>query len=49
MFNYPCTDTYMNKEYENGFFDTEQLVENYRLAAEKLLVPLAALFPDYYN
>ncbi|MBC7886898.1 MAG: exodeoxyribonuclease V subunit gamma [Ferruginibacter sp.] len=49
VFGYPCTDTYMNNEYTNGFFETLNIVEDYRMVAEKLLVPLSQLFPGYYN
>jgi len=48
-YNYPCTDTYMNKQYDSGFFNTNNIVENYKAVAEKLLVPLERLFPDYYQ
>ena len=46
---FPCTDTYMNKEYENGFFNSAVIVEDYKEAGAKLLTPLALLFPEYYN
>jgi exodeoxyribonuclease V gamma subunit len=48
-YNYPCTDTYMNRQYANGFFHTNNIVEDYKAVAEKLLVPLERLFPDYYQ
>jgi exodeoxyribonuclease V gamma subunit len=48
-YGYPCTDTYMNKQYANGFFHTNNIVKDYKAVAEKLLVPLAGLFPDYYQ
>jgi len=48
-YNYPCTDTYMNKQYDSGFFNTNNIIENYKAVAEKLLVPLERLFPDYYQ
>ena len=47
-FVFPCTDNYMNKEYENGFFDSATIVEDYKEAGAKLLTPLAVLFPEYY-
>lgn len=47
-FLFPCNDTYMNKEYANGFFDTADVVENCKAAGVKLLTPLTLLFPTYY-
>lgn len=40
-------DSYLSKEYENGFFQKENVMEDYRDLAETLLVPLADIFPDY--
>ncbi len=48
-FKFPCNDTYMNKEYEKGFFHSEYTFMEYRQAAAILLVPLDAFFPGYFK
>ena len=48
-FNAPCNDAYLNREYANGFFLSDNIIENYQSAAQKLLVPLGELFPEYYK
>ena len=47
-YSFPCTDTYMNKEYANGFFKTDTVLEEYKEALSHLLAPLSELFPEYY-
>ncbi len=47
-FKFPCVDTYMNKEYANGFFETSEVLEDYKMNSTILLAPLALLFPEYY-
>ncbi|MBS1735881.1 MAG: exodeoxyribonuclease V subunit gamma [Bacteroidetes bacterium] len=42
-----CNDIYMNKEYENGFFERECAMEEFKSAAQKLLMPLADFFENY--
>jgi hypothetical protein len=39
----------MNNEYNNGFFDQENIIEDYKEVARKLLLPLVHLFPGYYE
>ncbi|MDB5201308.1 MAG: exodeoxyribonuclease gamma subunit [Ferruginibacter sp.] len=48
-YGFPCNDTYMNKEYEHGFFETDHVLADYEFAAEKLLAPLASFFPGYFK
>jgi len=48
-YNYPCTDTYMNKEYANEFFHADSIIEEFKSVAEELLIPLEELFPEYYK
>jgi exodeoxyribonuclease V gamma subunit len=42
-----CKDVYMQKEYKTGFFEQENSVEQFKIAAQKLLVPLSTFFIDY--
>ena len=46
-FGYPCSDAYLIREYEGGTFSQAGNEEKYRKVAEKLLLPLARLFPSY--
>ncbi len=46
---YPCTDTYMNKEYANGFFNTDTVMGECKDSLLLLLAPLLELFPEYYS
>ncbi len=46
-FGYPCSDAYLLREYENGTFSQAAAVEKFKKAADKLLLPLARLFPSY--
>jgi exodeoxyribonuclease V gamma subunit len=48
-FTYTSQDVYMNNEYHNGFFHKENIVEDLKAVARKLLLPLAQLFPGYYE
>jgi exodeoxyribonuclease V gamma subunit len=48
-FSYTSQDVYMNNEYNNGFFDKENIIENFKRVARKLISPLAELFPGYYD
>lgn len=43
-----CTDSYLNTQYGNGFFDKNTVATEYRFAGTVLLAPLALLFPEYY-
>ena len=45
---FPCTNSYLNKEYANGFFDGEAAVQDCNNAAKILLAPLVKLFPEYF-
>ena len=47
-FAFPSKDNYMNKEYTNGYFDNDLIVDDCKEAGAKLLTPLALLFPEYY-
>ncbi|MEO5501724.1 MAG: exodeoxyribonuclease V subunit gamma, partial [Ginsengibacter sp.] len=42
-----CKDVYMQKEYATGFFERENAVEQFKIAAQKLLFPLSTFFIDY--
>lgn len=46
---FPCTDRYIMNKFNEGFFDSQQSFEKYIASAERLIVPLAVLFPDFYN
>ena len=46
-FNYPCNDPYLVKEYERGTFSQPGVIEKFKKVAEKLVIPLARLFPSY--
>ena len=43
------SDRYVMNEYENGYFEQEGLAERYKQLCERLVKPLAEIFPDYYN
>ncbi|WP_291906649.1 exodeoxyribonuclease V subunit gamma [Chitinophaga sp. CB10] len=43
------SDRYVMNEYENGYFEQEGLAERYKQLCERLVRPLAEIFPDYYN
>ena len=43
----PCNDAYLLREFENGTFSQPGAEEKYKQVAEKLLAPLAHLFPTY--
>lgn len=42
-------DPYIYREFENGFFEDEATLEVYKTLCGHLLMPLAALLPDYYK
>ncbi|KAA8485350.1 DNA helicase/exodeoxyribonuclease V gamma subunit [Arcticibacter tournemirensis] len=46
---FPCTDAYVMREAGNGFYKREGVFEEYKMAAEMLLLPLADIFPGYYQ
>lgn len=48
-YEYPCTDLYIMNKFNEGFFATEESFSQYHESAQKLIVPLAELFPEYYN
>ncbi|TDH24172.1 exodeoxyribonuclease V subunit gamma [Segetibacter sp. 3557_3] len=48
-FKFPCTDRYLLNEYENGYFKSANIVEAFKKTGEKLIKPLAELFPEYYK
>ncbi|MEP6597110.1 MAG: hypothetical protein ABJA71_14250 [Ginsengibacter sp.] len=48
-FNFVTSDNYMNNEYINGFYAKENVIEDYKKVARKLLFPLAHIFPEYYQ
>ncbi|RBL93310.1 exodeoxyribonuclease V subunit gamma [Chitinophaga flava] len=48
-YQYPCNDNYIMQEYEKGFFEEEHVLAAYKRACELLIVPLAEIFPDYYD
>lgn len=42
-------DPYIVPEYNKGFYDREEVLEQYKAIAEQVLVPLADVFPGYYE
>jgi exodeoxyribonuclease V gamma subunit len=48
-FTGPCTDEYLVSEYRFGFFEREDVVEEFKANAALVIKPLAEIFPDYYN
>lgn len=48
-YNYKSSDQYLLNEYHNGFFKRENIVENYKANAEKLIKPLGNMFPGYFE
>jgi exodeoxyribonuclease V gamma subunit len=48
-YQYPCDDQYLINEYRNGYFKSVDLVEQFKENGEKLIKPLAELFPGYYE
>jgi exodeoxyribonuclease V gamma subunit len=42
-------DPYISREYENGFFKDETILDNYKVICSHLLQPLAEIIPGYYN
>lgn len=45
----PCDDQYLLNEYHSGYFKSAGIVERYKENAEKLIKPLAAIFPGYFE
>jgi len=48
-FKYSIGDPYLMYKYNNGHFEYEYAFEDYKIYAQSLLLPLAELFPDYYQ
>lgn len=48
-YNFPCTDQYILNEYQNGFFNNQDVLNDYKSACGVLLNPLAEIFPSYYQ
>ena len=46
---FPGTDHYILKEYGNGFYEEEGVMERYKSQCELLLKPLSLLFPEFYK
>lgn len=46
---YPCTDPYIMRVYEKGFFRDESVLNDYKANCALLLTPLTQLFPAYYQ
>ena len=44
-----CKDSYVMKEYDQGFFRREQAWDDFREVAERLLLPLKDVFSGYYQ
>lgn len=42
-------DPYVGPEYEKGYFDTPEALDKYKMLAVQVLVPLAEIFPGYYD
>lgn len=47
-YNFPSNDKYIMTKFNEGFFNLDENFEEYKVNAELLLTPIAALFPDYY-
>ncbi|MEI6950135.1 exodeoxyribonuclease V subunit gamma [Paraflavisolibacter sp. H34] len=48
-YNSPCTDTYILNEFQNGFFTSDEVLEEYKANCRELLLPLAEVFADYFE
>lgn len=46
---YPSNDPYMLNKYNEGFFEEESSLDDYKKHADLLLLPLPELFPEYYS
>ncbi len=46
---YPCTDAYIMNEHSKGYFLQEGRHESYKTICRQVIVPLADLFPKYYE
>jgi exodeoxyribonuclease V gamma subunit len=42
-------DLYIVPEYKKGFFDAPEVLDKYKTIAVQVLVPLAEIFPGYYD
>jgi exodeoxyribonuclease V gamma subunit len=42
-------DPYILPEYNKGFYDQEEVLEQYKAIAMHILVPLEEVFPGYYD
>lgn len=43
------TDPYITREYNNGYFEEESILESYKNICRQVLKPLSTLFPAYYS
>lgn len=48
-YQYQCDDQYLTNEYQNGYFKSSDILERFKMNGEKLIKPLAELFPAYFN
>ncbi len=48
-YNIPCNDLYLIREYYKGFFNQDNIFDEYRENAELLLMPLIDFLPNYYS
>ncbi|NLR64745.1 exodeoxyribonuclease V subunit gamma [Chitinophaga varians] len=48
-YQFPCNDNYILQEYEKGFFSDETVLADYKRLCDQLIVPLAEIFPEYYE
>ena len=48
-FGHTCSDKYIMREYNNGFFSTDDVLESYKSIYRTIVSPLAEVFPSYYE
>ncbi len=46
---FPTNDKYLIREYQNGYFESPDVVERFKMTGQKLIKPWAELFPGYFN
>jgi exodeoxyribonuclease V gamma subunit len=47
-YSYSFSDQYVLNEYNNGFFESEKVLDEFKKNCALLLTPLMQLFPSYY-
>lgn len=46
---FACTDPYIMPEYEKGYFDSDEIMEEFQAICEQIILPLPQFFPDYFT